>query len=145
MSTPEETVTDCLPSEPLEDSWDTLNPKPDLVLPRLSDEKLREFIQQFLANEIFTSEHVRAPQDIPMVFMPLIFGALEGYNMNSLNIIGLFYADMSAAMSRSINGYPCFMEVKMLHHLDWARARKVIDQEYARRKELELPPDDVEG
>jgi len=128
--------------DPFEGDRAALFPKPDLVLPRMPDDELRKFIQDMLANQIFVSEQVRNPADVGMVFMPLLLGALGDYDPRSYSDIGVFYEYHSKSLPRSINGYPCFTSVRMLHRLDWIRARKAIIAEQERLKEIPLPPDE---
>ena len=129
-------------SDPFRDDWDTL--KEGLQLPRKTEEELREFIVGFLSNRYFTTAHLRESQTdlLGMIFLPIAMGALAQYNPDSLRDIGLFYEENAKALPRSINGYPIFMSVRMLHRLDWERARKVIVAEEERMKALVIPPDE---
>ena len=124
----------------LQDDWDDLR-KPPLVIPRLTVEELRTFVVDFLAGRVFTSAQVR-DEDLGMVFMPLVLGALSLYHKDSLHILGIFYEDMSKALPQGINGNPIFTSCKMMHTLDWARARKAILLEQERQKTIEIPSDE---
>jgi len=129
--------------DPFEGDRAALFPKPDLVLPRMPDDELRKFIQDMLANQIFLSDQIRRPEDTGMVFMPLLMGALGDYDPKSFDVIGVFYEYHSKSLPRSINGYPCFASVRMLHRLDWLRAKKAIIAEQERLKDIPLPPDEL--
>lgn len=130
------------PSEDLlTDAWDTLTKK-HLDLPRLGDDELRKFVVDVLAGRVFTSAQVRDQSLISMIFMPLALGALHEYVPESLLIIGVLWEYLEQALPRGINGYPMFTSVRMMHRLDWDRARKALILEQERQKSLELPPDD---
>ena len=125
--------------EAVEGDWTGFDP--DLVIPRMSEEDLRKFVLDFLENRIFTDKHIR-PHDYasmaPMVFMPLVFGVFSKYNTESLKQIGCVYAYMREAGPRSINGYPCFFSMHIVHIDDWARAAKAIEREEKRRESIEV-------
>lgn len=131
-------------ADPFRDDWDTL--KEGLKLPRKTDEELRAFVLDFLANRFFTSAHLRENEQdlLGMVFMPIAMGGLSQYNPDSLKDIGLLYEDYAKSLPRSINGKPCFLSVQLLHRLDWEKARKVIAAEQERQRSIEIPPDDPE-
>jgi hypothetical protein len=131
------------PSTDLAADWRDLQAKP-FALERMSDADLRKFIQDYLGNMIFTSAHIRPIQQtmLGQIFMPILFGAFEDYREQDLEQIGIIYEYYNKAGPMSINGYPMFVSMRLLHALDWERARKVIIQEEQRAKELELPPDE---
>lgn len=110
--------------------------KPALELPKMSEEDLRKFVLDFIAGQIFSDRHVRSPNDMGMVFMPLLLGALSGYEVSSLEQIGLIYEYVGQAGPSSINGMPCFFSFRMMHRDDWARASAAIDREQERQKTL---------
>lgn len=126
--------------EDLTEYWDDF--KEGLKIPKLTDAKLREFVDDFVSNRIFTLQHIPVhSQDlVGMIFMPVAFGLFSKYSSDSVKTIGTIYEHMSTAGPRSINGYPIFMSCKMLHVKDWERARKAILVEEERRKSIELPP-----
>jgi len=127
---------------PFDGDRDALFPKPDLVLPRLTEDDLRKFVGDVLAGQIFVSSQIRNPSDVGMVFMPLLMGALANYDPESLKVIGVFYEYHEKSLPRSVNGYPCFMSVRMMHRLDWVRAWKALVAEEERKKRIEIPPDE---
>ena len=126
-------------SEPLSASWDTL--REALVLPRMSDDDLRRFVDDFTSDRIFSDRHFAPgtpPNIVTMVFMPLALGALSNYAPESLSVIGLFWEYTSAALPRGINGYPMFGSVRMMHREDFDRAKVAIQRETERRKAIEV-------
>lgn len=132
------------PSE-LTEYWDRL--KHVEPVPRLTDDELRKFIDDFVSNRIFTSAHVSEGSQnlLSMIFMPIAFGAFKDQNEESVKNIGLIYEYYDKAGPRSVNGYPIFFSLRYIHTKDWERARKVIHAELERRKAIELPPEEPEG
>jgi hypothetical protein len=117
------------------------------TLPHMSDDRLRQFILDFLGGRLFTSAHMSegAPDMLPMVFMPLALGGLADWTREEIEQIGIFYEYLADAGPRSINGMPCFFSMRMLHVEDWRRARKVIHREMQRQEELSLDVEDEEA
>lgn len=111
-----------------------------LNLPRLSDDKLREFVDDFVSNRIFTSAHLRDQEAnlLPMIFMPLGLGALSSLQPDSLSQVGCLWEYLDKAGPRAINGRPMFFSFQMLHIDDWERAKAAITKEQERRKNIEL-------
>jgi hypothetical protein len=114
--------------------------KEALNLPLLSDDKLREFVDDFVSNRIFTSAHLKDTEVdmLPMIFMPVAMGCFSSVQPDTLKQIGCLYEFYEKALPRSMNGKPMFMSFKMLHIDDWTRAMKAIDREQDRRKSIEL-------
>lgn len=111
---------------------------PPTELSKMTTEKLREFVQDVLAGRIFVAEQVRRAEDIPMVFMPIIMGALSDWPMSLKKQIGTIWEYNDLALPRSINGYPCFASCHILHTEDWERAKKAIAREQRHMKEIEV-------
>lgn len=124
----------------LEADWRALqHPVPEGgQVPNLSDEKLREFVLGVLDGSLYTSDQVRQQELLSMVFLPLALGALKDWSTEQVKEIGVLYAPMSAALPRSINGYPIFGEFRLLNKDDWARASKAIHREWSRRQKIEI-------
>lgn len=119
-------------------AWDDL--KEALDLPRVSDEKLRQFVDDFVSNRIFTSAHLRDVEVdlLPMIFMPIALGCFAKVQPDTLKNIGVVYEYLDKAGPRSINGKPVFFSLNMLHIEDWKRALVAIEKEQERRKHIEL-------
>jgi hypothetical protein len=118
----------------LEAYWDEF--KENLVLARMTDDEIRQFVLDYCNGQLFTSEDVKEPKMILSVFMPLALGGFAAYNPESLKQIGLFYEHMSKAGYWAINGCPTFGSVKILHKDDWTRAIPAINAELERRKTI---------
>ncbi len=121
----------------LEASWRTLEGDPEYV-PRRTDEELRKFVRECLANAIFLSSSVRDQKLLPMVFLPLALGAFQGWPKEELENIGVLYAYWHKAMPRSINGYPIFSELYMLHREDWAKVSLTLEREQSRLDNIDI-------
>jgi len=119
----------------MEDNKDEL---PDMEFKMLNDDELRAFVVDCLAGRIFTSSQARNI-DVPRIFMVVAFGALSKYSTKSMENIGVLYEYMSEAAPRSINGYPIFFSMRILHKIDWEIALKMLVAEEQRQKRLEVP------
>lgn len=102
------------------------------VLPRKTPEELAQFITDFLANKILTSEQIQV-HDIGHVFMTIGLGALATLTDDEAEQIGLVYEYYTNAGPISCDGLPVFLSAKMLHVDDWKIARSKILEEQKRR------------
>lgn len=71
--------------------------------------------------------------------------ARDEHNNRADQELGVIYAPMKDAAPRGINGYPIFFSCDFLHKEDWAIARKVIEREQARQKDLDLGDEDPDA
>lgn len=140
MADPDYTPKEDQKPEQLSEYWDDF--KEPFVIPRLSDEKLREFVNDYVSGRIFTLDQVRDKNPAMAVFMPLIFDPFSRYKPETLKDVGTIYQYMHEALPRSINGMPCFLSFHILHTKDWERALKAANAEISRRSSIELPPDE---
>lgn len=101
-------------------------------------DELRQFVDDFVSNRIFTSAHLRENDDIAMVFMPVALGAFSGWSDTGLERIGVLWEYLSQAGPMAINGLPCFFSFHVLNADDWKIAREAILREQERRKNIEL-------
>jgi len=126
------------PEDPaqLSEFWD--DHKPAIEWPPMSDDDLRSFINGVADGRIFTSVQIQEPNMIGHVFMPLLFGALGRYNVESIKTIGVFYENYDQALPRSINGYPMFTSMRMMNVTNWERTKKAILAEQERRKSIPI-------
>ena len=79
-------------------------------------EEIKKIAMDIHLNLIFTDRHVENPNDLGMVFMPLVFGL--PMTDEEVKEIGMIYEYMSKAGPRSVNGYPCFGSLAFLNHAD---------------------------
>jgi hypothetical protein len=122
----------------LTDYWDDL--KKALKLPRMSDQDLRKFVDDFVSNRIFTSAQLNDSNVnlLPMIFMPLGLGSLSNLQPDSLKQIGCVWEYIDKAGPRSINSMPMFITMNLMHIEDWKRAIPAIEREEKRRASIEL-------
>jgi hypothetical protein len=81
-------------------------------------EEKKKFVLALVNGGVFTDHHIRKPEMIPMVFMPIALGALSGSSESYIKSIGLIYEYMDAAQSRSIDGMPTFFSCRMMNVAD---------------------------
>ena len=115
------------------------------MLERMSKEDLKQFINDYLGNLIFTSEMLVAGNQenlVYLVFLPLALGAFEDLSKDEVAKIGLIYEYISKAGPRAINGYPTFMSMNLMRQEDWEIARREIIKEQKRRQKQEFDLDD---
>lgn len=117
-------------------------PPREWVMHKMSSEEKTKFVRDWIGNAIFSDRHVGkadASSILPMIFMPLAFGALAGAPPEYLDDIGLVYEYYGKDQaSRSINGYPMFMSVRFMSKADWESCVKVIIAEEERMKALHV-------
>jgi len=91
----------------------------------LSDVAIKELALGLVRNKYFCSDQLRNAADVHMVFMPLVF--LDKRTRKKIINDGVvhFYEEYSKASPRTINGYPCFMSMRMLTKLDYDDLRQV--------------------
>ena len=98
-----------------------------------TEESIKEVAIGIHHGKIFTSQHCARPEDIRLVFMPLVFMEQEQLDSLVADKISVFFEYMSEAGSRSINGNPSFFSLQMLNEDDWARVFTKVEK----LKELE--------
>jgi hypothetical protein len=90
--------------------------EPHRKIPNQSNEDIKKLALCYVENGIFTSADIRPNSvELGMVFMPLLFGAVRGLDVND---IGLVYSEMGSAGPRSVNGYPMFTSCRFLNQHD---------------------------
>lgn len=110
-----------------------------MALPSMSDQELREFVLGYLRGDVFTHHTIANPDDIPLVFMPVAFGALSSISKEDVDDLGCIYARFSdGVFPRMVNGNPIFMTCRFMNRGDWNRARTAILREQDRMKEIDV-------
>jgi len=103
----------------------------------MTDEAVQTLALRIFKHEVFTSDHV-ADHDqnlLQSIFLCLPFMDKETIKEMQTNNIQMLWAEMSSALSRSINGYPIFTSMGMADESD----RKRIWEKYERIKKLIEP------
>lgn len=130
--------------EQMDADWATLKGKDPPVrqgeIPRMTPDELKQFVLDYLANVIFTSANIRASDQnlLGMIFLPLALGGLELFSEEAVRDVGILYAYMKDSMPRSINGYPIFGAMRVMHKDDWARASMAIKRETDHQRDIEV-------
>ena len=123
-------------------------------LHRMDAKQLSDFVREYIDHRIFTSAMIRNDDKwqemVPMVFLPLLFGAFDKFSDDEFKDIGVVWAYYSEALPRGINGYPCFMKCRIMHANDWFNACRIIDhlkneQEKIIRREYGADLDEAEA
>lgn len=112
-----------------------------IELKAMSDDELRKFVSDYCSNQIFCLQNINpAHQDslLATVFMPIAFGALADYPPDVLKEIGTIYEYYDKAGPRSVNGYPCFVSMRLMWKADWERAVKAIKKHQKKLQEVEI-------
>lgn len=105
----------------------------------MSEDDLRAFVDDLVSGHIFTSAHLNSQPDlVPMVFLPIALGALSKWSATGLNNLGVVWERMDKAGPTSINGYPTFFSMHLMHREDWVIAAAAANREHERRKAIEL-------
>lgn len=52
--------------------------------------------------------------------------------------VGIFYEYLDKAGPRSVNGWPSFLSMRLMHVDDWERCRKAIVREQERQERIEV-------
>lgn len=75
---------------------------------------LIDLAQDIVDGKVFTSQQVRDPKELSLVFIPLSF--LEGEMLEQFKSEEprLLWAPMERALPTSVNGMPCFAEMHVL-------------------------------
>lgn len=90
----------------------------------MTDQEIRQFAEDMYKGLIFTDRHVRIPDDIPRVFMPLLLLGEELAEELRKNPPGMIYEYMDKAGPKAIDGMPMFLSFKIVSIDD---AKKVFE------------------
>lgn len=91
-----------------------------------TDDEIKQLALDVLGNVVFTSDHVRSPEEVTMVFMILPLMLPEQIEELAQNKISLFYEAYKKAGPKGINGYPMFFSCNMLNDTDHKRLREKL-------------------
>lgn len=91
------------------------------LLAPLTEKEIADLANDLYRCMIFTDRHVQRPEDVPSVFMPLIFMKKDDIEKLKANPPGMIYEYFSEAGPRSINGMPMFMSFRMIGIEDTAK------------------------
>lgn len=95
---------------------------------RMSDDKIKELAQDLYKGIIFTNMHVKNPEDVPRVFVPMMMLDKEQIEEFNKNPPGMIYEYMDQAGHLGINGMPMFMSFRMLNQEDTGKVIKKYNE-----------------
>jgi hypothetical protein len=96
----------------------------------LTEEEIKKLADDIYRGFVFTDRHVRNPDDILRVFMPLVLFKEEQIEEFKANIPGMIYEYMDKAGPMSIDGMPMFCSFRFLSKED----AKKVDEKYLQIK-----------
>lgn len=96
--------------------------------PKRSEEDIRHLAEEWVAGRVYALDAV--PADIvPLVFMPLGFGALKTYSRRQLPRLFVFAILNEHAMAgRGVNGFPMFTECAVWRRTDGVKANALAQR-----------------
>lgn len=110
--------------------------------PPLTNEEKRDLVFGLISGRYFPATQVEDTSLLSMVFMPLAFEALADWDVESIgNIVG----DMNKAGPRAINGYPMFMDFRVIGIEDWRDIGERVEKTLAVMNETNPIDDSKEG
>lgn len=92
---------------------------------KLTEEEIKKLANDIYVGNVFTDRHIKNPEDVSRVFMPLVFLDEKQAKELEKKAPGMIYEYMSEASPMMINGMPAFATLRMLSRED---AKKVIDK-----------------
>ncbi len=82
---------------------------------RLTEDDMRTLARDWVEGRIFTHADIKEPDMMRSVFMLVGLGGLGDIDTSQ---IGMIYEHLSHAGPLSINGYPMFMSLRIVHKQD---------------------------
>lgn len=103
--------------------------------PRMTDDQLREFVDEWLAGRIVTNQSLSGDERLlRLVFMPLALGGMAGAPKGYCDSIGLIWENVNEARGgRAVNGFPMFVSCHLMHKADLEIVSATIEAERERR------------
>ncbi len=105
-----------------------------------TDEELKQIAEDLWAGRIFSDRNIKRAEDIPMVFMALIFLKKEQIEQLEKQQMDFFYEYMSQATPTGVNGMPTFFSVRMLTKPETKRMFEYYDAIKGALAKVKLAP-----
>lgn len=106
--------------------------EPEIATPpkyrRKTDDEIAELAKRVYRHLTFVSWMMDNPQDLPMVFMPILFLDEATRRQMIDDEIHFFYEDYDKAGPTSVNGMPCFTSFRTLSREDGYRLLDKVRQ-----------------
>jgi len=80
----------------------------------MTGQEIKQLAEDMYKGLVFTDRHVQTPDDIQMVFLPLVLMGKELSEELQKNLPGMIYEYVDKAGPMAINGMPVFTSFKMV-------------------------------
>ena len=90
----------------------------------LTDKEIKKLADDIYKGLVFTDRHIKYPNDVHRVFMPLILLKKEQLDEFEANPPGMVYEYMERAGPMAINGMPMFLSFRYLSQEDAKRVNE---------------------
>lgn len=92
-----------------------------LVIPMMSDEDLNQLARDMESGVVFSHMHLDSPNDMSLVFMPLVLMNERQHAEFIDSCPGMIYEYVKDALPRAVNGLPLFASFRTLNIPDTNR------------------------
>lgn len=103
--------------------------KEEYHVSRMSSEELKNFVNLWFGNRVFTSLHIHEDMwyQVPTIFMPIGLGAFKDVPEETIKEeFGILWEDLDKAAPLAVNGMPSFFSVNIMHKKDWELCKQAI-------------------
>jgi len=112
-----------------------------MPLATMSEKDRRKVIVDFCAGRIFTSQMITEEGEhwanmLRMIFIPIVLGGLADLSEEDTGDVGVFWEYADQAGPRSINGYPIFFSMHIMHITDWQKVAPKITEMLKTQKQF---------
>lgn len=96
----------------------------------LTEEEIKKLADDIYKGLVFTDRHIKNPEDISRVFMPLVLLKEEQIEEFKADMPGMIYEYMENAGPMAIDGMPMFLSFRYISKED----AKKVDEKYIQIK-----------
>jgi len=86
-----------------------------------TQEAIKDLVRHMLLSNVIDGFAVAREKNVlGMVFLPVLYGALSGYDRDQIDQIAVFaILGLDATIGMAYNGWPMFLECRVWHKEDW--------------------------
>jgi hypothetical protein len=88
------------------------------MLANKTEAELRQFAVDYYHGKIFTSDMVSNPNELGMIFMPIVLGCFKGIPKEELKDYWVIYEYYDKGIPRGYNGKPIFYSLHVMNKHD---------------------------
>jgi hypothetical protein len=110
----------------------------------MTDAEIKKLAHDLVTNQIFMSDQCRRPEEVSMVFMPLLFLDAAALETLKKDDIVHFYEYNAKALPRGINGMPMFSSMHCISRQDYDKLLVVEKQMRVALGEISETPEPCE-